>query len=76
MVVNVNSTQCITEKQYYEEYSKEAKIVYFPFSIASGVVLLIGIAIKCYTKQTHLVTLLCATISVAEIGGWAAFAFV
>jgi hypothetical protein len=37
---------------------------------------MIGIVIKCYSKMTHLVTLACAIISVAEIGGWAAFTYV
>ena len=76
LVVNLNATKCVTQEQFYEEYSKAAKIVYFPFSIAAGVLFAFGIIIKCYSKLTHLVTLACAVLSVAEIGSWAAFSYV
>jgi hypothetical protein len=63
--VNLNSTVCVTEEAFYEEYSKQAKIVYFPFSIAGIVLFTIGIVIKCYSNLTHLVTFACAVISIA-----------
>jgi hypothetical protein len=62
-VVNLNFTLCITKEQYSEEYSKESKPLYFPFTIAGVVVVAIGVGLKCYAKNMHLVTLLVSAIS-------------
>lgn len=50
--------------------------MYFPFSIGGGILFLIGIALKCYSKLTHLITFSAAVISVAEIGAWATFSYI
>ncbi len=50
--------------------------MYFPFSISTIVLIIIGIVIKVYSKVTHLVTLLVSLISITEIGSWAVFLFV
>ena len=61
---------------FYQEYSKEAKIVYFPFAITAIVIMIIGIGIKCYSKETHLATFLCAVIAVLETGSWLEFLYI
>jgi hypothetical protein len=37
---------------------------------------LIGVGIKCYSKETHLATFLCGVLAFLETGSWAEFLYV
>lgn len=47
----------------------------FPFTIATAALIIIGIGLKCYHRETHLQTALCAIISVIESATWVIFLF-
>lgn len=58
---------------YYQQFSQAAKIVPFPFTIASIIIIIIAIILKCFHKEMHLQTVLCALISIIEISTWLIF---
>lgn len=61
-VTNLNYTLCVTKEQYAQEYSKASKPIYFPFTIAAFVFIIVGIILNCCNKNMHLRTFLVATI--------------
>jgi hypothetical protein len=65
LVVSYDFLTCVTPTVYYEQFSKSAKIVYFPFSIATVAFLIIGAVMKCFHREMHLQTVLCAMVSLA-----------
>lgn len=63
LVVSYDFLSCVTQEVYYQQFSKDAKIIYFPFTIASVIFIIIGIILKCFHKEMHLQTALCSLLS-------------
>lgn len=63
----------MTEAVYYEQFSKAAKIIPFPFTIAAVVLIIIGAILRCFYKDMHLQTVLCSLISLVELAAWIIF---
>jgi hypothetical protein len=64
LVVSYDFLTCVTPEVYYQQYSKAAKIVPFPFTIAALTLVIIGVILKCFHKEMHLQTALCSIISI------------
>lgn len=73
LVVSYDFLTCVTEAVYYQQFSSAAKIIPFPFTIGSCVLIIIGIMLKCFHKEMHLQTVLCALISMIELATWVIF---
>ena len=76
LVINLNGTLCVTQEQFFEEYSQAAKIIWFPFTIASVVIVIIGVILKCYLNVMHLSTFLVSCLAWIELGSWALFGII
>ena len=74
LMVNLNKTLCVTPAQYALEYSKASKKIYFPFTIAAVIFIIVGIILKCREHSMHLATFLIAILAWVELGSWALFA--
>lgn len=75
LTVSVNGSNCVTMTQYYKEYSSESKIVYFPLTIVSAVLLGMAVIFKCKFPSLHFVTFATAVVGIAEIATWALFIY-
>ena len=63
LVVSYDFLSCVTEQVYYQQFSQAAKIIPFPFTIAAIVVIVLGVILRCFYKDMHLQTVLCALIA-------------
>ncbi len=63
LVVSYDFLTCQTKEAYYVQFSHAAKIIPFPFTIASLIMIIIGAIFKFYHREMHLQTMLCASIS-------------
>lgn len=73
LVVSYDFLTCVTEAVYYQQFSKAAKIVPFPFTIGSIIIIIIGVILRFLHKDMHLQTFLVAIISIIEISCWLVF---
>jgi hypothetical protein len=73
LITSYDFLTCVTQEVYYQQFSKAAKIIPFPFTIAVVTLIIIGVILKCFHKEMHLQTVLCGLISVIEIGTWVIF---
>lgn len=72
-LINLNRTLCITPEDYALEYSKASRKVYFPFTIAAVIAIIIGIILKCTERAMHLATFLISVIAWLELASWVLF---
>lgn len=63
LVVSYDFLSCVTEEVYYQQFSEDAKIIPFPFTIGAVVVIIIGYILRCFHPHMYLQTALCALVS-------------
>jgi len=73
LVVSYDFLTCVTETVYFQQFSKASKIIPFPFTIASGVIIILGLLLKWFFKEMHLRTVLCGVVSLIELASWVIF---
>jgi hypothetical protein len=73
LVVSYDYLSCVTLSVYYEQFSKAAKIIPFPFTIAAATLVLLGLILRCFYKDMHLQTVLCALVAFLELAAWVIF---
>jgi hypothetical protein len=71
--VSYDFLTCVTEAVYYQQFSKASKIIPFPFTIALGVIVILGLLLKWFFKKMHLRTVLCGLVSFIELASWLIF---
>jgi hypothetical protein len=75
-VVSQNGSNCVTPYEFYQEYSQESKVLYFPFTISAVALLCLGLIFKCKFPSLHFFTFATAAVSVIEVAMWAVFLYI
>ena len=73
LVTSYDFRTCVTQDVFFAQFIADAKILYFPFTIAAIGIILLGLILRCFHPEMHFQTVLCAVISLVELAAWIVF---